>query len=127
MFEEKYASVFEGDERWAALDAPTGDVYEWDDNSTYIREPPFFQDFPLEKPGVADIEDARCLLTLGDTVTTDHISPAGPFSREQPAGEWLVEQGVDFRLAHAFAVPLLTIKGFFILSFLLGRLHRHFF
>jgi aconitate hydratase len=95
MFEEKYAEVFEGDERWEALDAPTGDVYGWDDSSTYIREPPFFKDFPLEQPGVADIEDARTLMLLGDTVTTDHISPAGPFSREQPAGEWLVEQGVE--------------------------------
>ncbi|MBX0324972.1 aconitate hydratase AcnA [Halomicroarcula sp. F13] len=95
MFEEKYAEVFEGDERWEALDAPTGDVYEWDDSSTYIREPPFFKDFPLEQPGVADIEDARTLMLLGDTVTTDHISPAGPFSRELPAGEWLVDQGVE--------------------------------
>ena len=95
MFEEKYAEVFEGDERWEALDAPTGDVYEWDDSSTYIREPPFFKDFPLEQPGTVDIEGARTLMLLGDTVTTDHISPAGPFSREQPAGEWLVEQGVE--------------------------------
>jgi aconitate hydratase len=95
MFEEKYAEVFEGDEHWEALDAPSGDVYEWDESSTYIREPPFFKDFPLEKPGVADVEDARTLLLLGDTVTTDHISPAGPFSREQPAGEWLVERGVE--------------------------------
>ncbi|AUV84395.1 aconitate hydratase AcnA (plasmid) [Salinigranum rubrum] len=95
MFEEKYAEVFEGDERWEALDAPTGDVYEWDESSTYIREPPFFKDFPLEEPGVSDIEDARTLMLLGDTVTTDHISPAGPFSREQPAGEWLVDQGVE--------------------------------
>ncbi|MBX0296601.1 aconitate hydratase AcnA [Haloarcula nitratireducens] len=95
MFEEKYAEVFEGDERWEALDAPSGDVYEWDDSSTYIREPPFFKDFPLEKPGVTDIEHASTLMLLGDTVTTDHISPAGPFSREQPAGEWLVDQGVE--------------------------------
>jgi len=95
MFEEKYAAVFEGDERWEALDAPTGDVYEWDDESTYIREPPFFQDFPLEKPGVSDIDGARCLLTLGDTVTTDHISPAGPFGEDLPAGQWLSERGVE--------------------------------
>jgi aconitate hydratase len=95
MFEEKYAEVFAGDERWEALDAPTGDVYEWDSGSTYIREPPFFRDFPLAEPGVADIEDARTLMLLGDTVTTDHISPAGPFSRDQPAGEWLVDQGVE--------------------------------
>ena len=95
MFEEKYASIFDGDDRWDALEAPTGDVYEWDGESTYIREPPFFQDFPLEEPGVADIEGARCLLTLGDTVTTDHISPAGPFGEELPAGEWLKDQGVE--------------------------------
>ena len=95
MFKEKYAEVFEGDERWEALNAPTGEVYEWDDSSTYIREPPFFKDFPLEEPGVADVEDARTLMLLGDTVTTDHISPAGPFSREQPAGDWLVDHGIE--------------------------------
>ncbi len=95
MFEEKYASIFEGDERWESLDAPTGDVYEWDDESTYIREPPFFKDFPLEKPGVSNVDEARCLLTLGDTVTTDHISPAGPFSEDLPAGQWLKERGVE--------------------------------
>lgn len=95
MFEEKYASVFEGDDRWESLDAPTGSVYEWDGESTYIREPPFFKDFPLEAPGVSDISDARCLLTLGDTVTTDHISPAGPFSSDLPAGKWLLERDVE--------------------------------
>ena len=95
LFEEKYASVFEGDERWEELAAPAGAVYEWDDESTYIREPPFFQDFPLEKPGVENVADARCLLTLGDTVTTDHISPAGPFGEDLPAGRWLKERGVE--------------------------------
>ncbi|WP_247728397.1 aconitate hydratase AcnA [Halovivax limisalsi] len=94
LFESKYASVFEGDERWEALDAPTGEVYDWDDESTYIREPPFFQEFPLEKPGVSNVEDARTLLALGDTVTTDHISPAGPFGEDLPAGQWLKERGV---------------------------------
>ncbi len=95
LFEEKYADVYEGDERWESLDAPTGDVYDWDPESTYIREPPFFEEFSLEAPGVSDIEDARCLLTLGDTVTTDHISPAGPFGPELPAGQWLREHGVE--------------------------------
>ena len=95
MFAEKYASVYEGDERWEALDAPEGDVYDWDEESTYIREPPFFQDFPLEKPGVGNVDGARALLTLGDTVTTDHISPAGPFSEGLPAGRWLAAQGVE--------------------------------
>ncbi|TYT61611.1 aconitate hydratase AcnA [Natrialba swarupiae] len=94
MFEEKYASVYEGDERWEALDAPTGDVYDWDPESTYIREPPFFQEFPLEAPGVDNVEDARALLTLGDTVTTDHISPAGLFGEDLPAGQWLKERDV---------------------------------
>lgn len=94
MFESKYASVFEGDERWESLDAPTGDVYDWDDESTYIREPPFFKDFPLETPGVDTVDDARCLMTLGDTVTTDHISPAGLFGADLPAGQWLQEHGV---------------------------------
>jgi len=95
MFESKYAEVFEGDERWEALDAPTGEVYDWDPESTYIREPPFFKDFPLEKPGVDDVEGARCLMTLGDTVTTDHISPAGPFGEDLPAGQWLLDHGVE--------------------------------
>ncbi|WP_435349206.1 aconitate hydratase [Haloarchaeobius sp. HRN-SO-5] len=95
VFEEKYAEVFEGDERWEALEAPTGDVYEWDDESTYIREPPFFEDFPLEEPGVGDIDDARSLMLLGDTVTTDHISPAGPFGPDLPAGQWLLDHGVE--------------------------------
>ncbi|MFB6086764.1 MAG: aconitate hydratase AcnA [Halodesulfurarchaeum sp.] len=95
MFEEKYDAVHQGDEHWNSLEAPTGDVYEWDEESTYIREPPFFEDFPLEKPGVENVEDARCLLTLGDTVTTDHISPAGPFGPDLPAGQWLMDHGVD--------------------------------
>ncbi|WP_126664794.1 aconitate hydratase AcnA [Haloterrigena salifodinae] len=95
LFEEKYASVYEGDDRWEALDAPTGDVYDWDNESTYIREPPFFQDFPLEAPGVENVEGARALLTLGDTVTTDHISPAGLFGEDLPAGQWLKERGVE--------------------------------
>ncbi|ELY43067.1 aconitate hydratase AcnA [Natronorubrum sulfidifaciens] len=95
MFEEKYSSIYDGDERWESLDAPTGEVYDWDPESTYIREPPFFQDFPLEEPGVDNVEGARALLTLGDTVTTDHISPAGPFSEDLPAGQWLKERGVE--------------------------------
>jgi aconitate hydratase len=95
MFEEKYADVFEGDKRWEELEAPTGETYDWDPGSTYIREPPFFKDFPMEKPGVDDVDGARCLMTLGDTVTTDHISPAGPFGPDLPAGQWLMDHGVD--------------------------------
>ena len=95
MFQDKYADVFTGDHRWEALDAPTGDVYEWDDESTYIREPPFFVDFPEQAPGLSDVDEANCLMLLGDTVTTDHISPAGPFSSDLPAGEWLTDHGVE--------------------------------
>ncbi len=95
MFEDKYANVFEGDHRWEALEAPTGDVYDWDPESTYIREPPFFQDMPLEAPGMDTVEEARVLGVFGDTLTTDHISPAGPFSEDLPAGQWLMDHGVD--------------------------------
>ncbi|MDX1611391.1 MAG: aconitate hydratase AcnA, partial [Candidatus Thermoplasmatota archaeon] len=95
MFQDKYADVFKGGEQWESLEAPTGDVYDWDPESTYIREPPFFQDFPLEEPGVSDIEGARAFMLLGDTVTTDHISPAGAFGPDLPAGQWLQDQGVE--------------------------------
>ncbi len=95
MFEDKYGDVFEGDKRWDALEAPTGDTYDWDPESTYIREPPFFKDMPLEEPGVSNIQDARVLGVFGDTLTTDHISPAGPFGEDVPAGQWLMDHGVD--------------------------------
>jgi aconitate hydratase len=95
MFEDKYADIFEGDERWEKLEAPTGDVYDWDPESTYIREPPFFQDLPPDPPGVDDIESARCLGRFGDTLTTDHISPAGQFGKDLPAGQWLMDHGVE--------------------------------
>ena len=94
MFQSKYAEVFSGDDKWESLSAPTGMIYEWDQESTYIREPPFFMDFPDNPPEIRDIENARCLLVLGDTVTTDHISPAGPFGTDVPAGIWLSEQGL---------------------------------
>ena len=94
MFQSKYAEVFSGDDKWESLSAPTGMIYEWDQESTYIREPPFFMNFPDNPPEIRDIENARCLLVLGDTVTTDHISPAGPFGTDVPAGIWLSEQGL---------------------------------
>ena len=95
MFKQRYASVAEGDERWQQLTAPTGELYEWDPNSTYIQEPPFFKDFSLEVPPLADIKDARVLVLLGDTVTTDHISPAGAIPVDSPAGRYLIEHGVQ--------------------------------
>ncbi len=94
MFRARYAHVFEGDKRWKSLPVPEGDLYEWDPNSTYIQEPPFFQDFSLEPPPLQDIRGARVLALLGDTITTDHISPAGSIAANSPAGQYLIARGV---------------------------------
>jgi aconitate hydratase len=94
MFEKSYAEVFHGDERWASLSVPEGDHYQWGTASTYVRQPPYFQDMPDEPDPVTDIHGARALAMLGDSVTTDHISPAGNIRKDSPAGAWLVEQGV---------------------------------
>lgn len=96
-YKENYATIFDGDETWAALKAPTGNLYEWDSDSTYIQEAPFFKDLSEEAPEPQNIEGASVLLQLGDMVTTDHISPAGKFLPEHPAGKYLVEKGVDER------------------------------
>ncbi len=93
-FREAYANVFEGDERWKELDVPTGNLYRWDPRSTYIEEPPYFDDFSLVPPPPTDIVDARVLAKLGDSLTTDHISPAGSIPRTSAAGEWLVDADV---------------------------------
>jgi aconitate hydratase len=95
LFKEKYANVFEGDERWRSLEAPSGDVFVWDPSSTYIREPPFFEGFSLEFEEPKDIIGARVLVLLGDRITTDHISPAGAILPGSPAGKYLMEKGVD--------------------------------
>jgi aconitate hydratase len=95
MFRARYARVFEGDERWRSLPVPEGDLYEWDPDSTYIQEPPFFREFSLEPPPLQDIRGARVLSVLGDTVTTDHISPAGNIPVNSPAGQHLISQGVQ--------------------------------
>ncbi len=96
MFEERYAEVFEGDELWKALPLPEGDasLYAWDDDSTYIRNPPFFEGMSLDLPVPSDVKGARVLAVLGDTTTTDHISPAGAIPKSEPAGTWLQERGV---------------------------------
>ncbi|HEY8167674.1 MAG TPA: aconitate hydratase [Candidatus Limnocylindrales bacterium] len=94
LFRQTYASVFEGDERWRALPVPDGDRYAWDPASTYIAEPPFFQGLASEPAPLADIRDARALAVLGDSVTTDHISPAGSIPAWSPAGRWLQDRGV---------------------------------
>ncbi len=95
MFSEQYASVFDGDESWKKLATPEGELYEWDDASTYVRHPPYFEGMGKDKPALSDISGARVLAKLGDTVTTDHISPAGAIPKDGPAGKYLVEHGVD--------------------------------
>ncbi|CAN5387970.1 aconitate hydratase [soil metagenome] len=95
MFTHEYASVFEGDERWRALPTPDSEVFEWDANSTYVRKPPYFDGMTIETTPVTDISGARVLAKLGDSVTTDHISPAGNIKADSPAGAYLVEHGVD--------------------------------
>jgi aconitate hydratase len=95
MFRTSYGEVFEGDERWNTLSIPTGDRFEWDAESTYIRKPPYFDGLGPEPAPIADVVGARVLAVLGDSVTTDHISPAGNIRRDGPAGHWLVEHGVD--------------------------------
>ncbi|MSO16184.1 MAG: aconitate hydratase AcnA [Candidatus Planktophila sp.] len=95
MFKKDYASVFEGDHRWKSLDTPTGKTFEWDPKSTYIRKPPYFEGMPAQPKPVTDIAGARVLAILGDSVTTDHISPAGNIKADSPAGKYLEGNGVD--------------------------------
>jgi aconitate hydratase len=95
MFTSRYADVFTGDERWRSLATSGGDRYAWDDTSTYVRRPPFFDGMPAEPEPVTDITGARVLALLGDSVTTDHISPAGAIATDSPAGRWLLDQDVS--------------------------------
>ena len=95
MFTKDYATVFEGDHRWKSLDTPTGKTFEWDPKSTYVRKPPYFDGMPAQPKPVTDISGARVLAILGDSVTTDHISPAGNIKADSPAGKYLEANGVD--------------------------------
>lgn len=95
QFQAKYADVFSGDDAWQALDAPSGKTFDWEDSSTYIRKPSFFEGMEREPAALSDIENARVLALLGDSVTTDHISPAGAFKPDTPAGKYLVENGIQ--------------------------------
>jgi aconitate hydratase len=97
MFTDDYADVFAGDEQWRSLPTPEGDTFAWDEDSTYVRKPPYFDGMPREPEQVTDIEGARVLLKLGDSVTTDHISPAGAIKKDSPAGRYLAEHGVEQR------------------------------
>ncbi len=102
LFEREYATIWDGDERWRALPAPEGALFAWAPDSTYVREPSFFEDLQPEPAPLTDIENARCLVVLGDSVTTDHISPAGAIPRDMPAGRYLTEHGVEPRDFNSF-------------------------
>jgi len=95
MFERSYGEAFAGDANWKGLDVPEGATYAWNPDSTYVKHPPYFTDMPREAPGVEDIADARVLCFFGDSVTTDHISPAGAITADSPAGAYLQEHGVE--------------------------------
>jgi aconitate hydratase len=97
MYRSSYGDVYAGDERWQALEIPSGNLYDWQDDSTYIRRPPYFDGMQAEPGTVEDISGARVLVMLGDSVTTDHISPAGAIRPDSPAGTYLIENGVDRR------------------------------
>src|SRR5437588_1218414 len=95
MFHKVYGEVFKGDEHWNSLVVPEGDLYNWDPKSTYVKHPPYFENMSIEPPAVTDIQGARVLALLGDSITTDHISPAGSIKLQSPAGKYLLEHGVQ--------------------------------
>jgi aconitate hydratase len=95
LYRDRYADVYAGDARWQGLQTPKGNVFQWDPKSTYVRKPPYFDDMPRTPSPVVDISSARVLAKLGDSVTTDHISPAGSIKADSPAGAYLAEHGVD--------------------------------
>jgi aconitate hydratase len=100
QFDERYAEIWRGDDRWRALDTPSGAAYAWDEDSTYVQEPPFFRD--LEPRTYADVEGIRVLVQVGDSITTDHISPAGAIKADSPAGRYLVDRGVEPRAFNSY-------------------------
>ena len=104
MFVREYADVFTGDEQWRGLDVPEGDTYTWDDASTYVRQPPYFQDMPREPRPVEDVSNARVLASFADSITTDHISPAGSIKANSPAGKYLIEHGVGLADFNSYGV-----------------------
>jgi aconitate hydratase len=97
MYTSAYGDVYTGDERWRSLDTPAGELFAWEPDSTYVRQPPYFEGMPREPGPVEDVTAARCLVMLGDSVTTDHISPAGAIRPDSPAGKYLLEHGVERR------------------------------
>ena len=95
MFSQSYADVYTGDEHWRSLPVPAGDLFAWEPDSTYVRQPPYFEGMSREAGTVEDVHGARCLVWIGDSVTTDHISPAGSIKPDSPAGRYLIEHGVE--------------------------------
>ena len=102
QFRKEYGEIFKGWDLWNNLSPPQDSIYQWKEKSTYIREPPFFLDFPLEKPSLSDIENAKILAVLGDSVTTDHISPAGSIPEDMPAGKYLISKGIEVEDFNSF-------------------------
>jgi aconitate hydratase len=95
FFTRQYADVFKGDTEWQQLDVPVGETYAWQPDSTYVKNPPYFEGMTMQPPGVKPIRGARALAVLGDSITTDHISPAGNIPAASPAGQWLIGHGVQ--------------------------------
>lgn len=102
LFNKEYGEIFKGWDLWNELTPPKEEIYHWDEQSTYIREPPFFMSFPLEEPSLTNVSDARVLALLGNSVTTDHISPAGTIPKDMPAGKYLLSKGVKFENFNSF-------------------------
>ncbi|MFN3742738.1 MAG: aconitate hydratase AcnA [Anaerolineales bacterium] len=117
MFRQKYAQVFAGSEMWQAIDAPPGELYEWDETSTYIHHPPYFEGLTMAVPPMGAIRGARVLAMFGDSITTDHISPAGNIPAESPAGKWLIEHGVQPKDFNSYGArrgnDLVMVRGTF--------------
>jgi aconitate hydratase len=95
MFKDNYATIFDGDARWQSLDVAATALYPWKSDSTYVQNPPYFDGMTMQPDAITPIEDARCLALLGDSITTDHISPAGSIQADSPAGRYLIENGVQ--------------------------------
>jgi aconitate hydratase len=102
FFSGEYADVFKGDDEWRELDVPAGETYAWQNDSTYVKNPPYFEGMTMDSPGVKPITGARALAMLGDSITTDHISPAGAIPLKSPAGEWLIAHGVERKDFNSF-------------------------
>jgi len=102
QFREQYANVFEGSDEWKSIDVATGDLFQWDEQSTYVQEPPFFRGMPENPPPLESIRGARCLVKVGDSVTTDHISPAGSIKKDSPAGKYLIEHDVPVSMFNSY-------------------------